>query len=258
MPQATPQLTGPVHVAADADQLYDDLAHALLAAAERAVAERGSFHLALSGGSTPEQFYMRLVTDVRYRALPWDQTHIWVVDERRVPEDDERSNWRMIRETLADHVPLRSRQKHPMPVMQDKPAQAYEQQMRDVFGQKEEIPRLDFILLGMGDDGHTASLFPHSHALRVNDAIVAVNEGRNVTPPARVTMTYPLLNAGRELAVLVTGSKKAPAVRQVETECNGRCEVLDLPILGVCPIDGELTWYLDADAAGGGRDASAG
>ncbi len=254
MPSATPQLTGPVHVAADADQLYDDLAHALLAAADRAVAERGAFHLALSGGSTPEKFYMRLVTDVRYRAIPWDRTHIWIVDERRVPEDDERSNWKMIRETLADHVPLRKRQKHPMPVMQDKPAAAYEKEMREVFELKDEIPRLDFVLLGMGDDGHTASLFPHSHALRVNDACVAVNEGHHVTPPPRVTMTYCLLNAARELAVLVTGSKKAATIRQIETECNGRCEVLDLPILGVCPIDGELTWYLDAEAAGQAGD----
>lgn len=250
MPTHVPQLTGRVHVAPDRDELYDDLGSALLQAARQAVQERGRFHLALSGGSTPEQFYLRLVTDPRFRDLPWGQTHFWQVDERCVSEEDERCNYAMIRETLADHVPMRHRQKHPIPAMSERPAAAYEHEMREVFEEMVEIPRLDFVLLGMGDDGHTASLFPHSPALREHDALFAVNEGRHVTPPARVTMTYPLLNAARRLAVLVTGGKKAEAVRQVEAQLIQCPNPVELPITGLDPIDGELTWYLDAEAAG--------
>lgn len=246
----TPQLTGAVHVA-DEDQLFADLGRALLGAAQRAVDERGVFHLALSGGSTPEQFYMRLVMDMEYRALPWDKTHLWLVDERRVPLDDEKSNWRMIRETLADQLPMRSRQKHPMPAMADDAASAYERELCDVFDCKPENPRLDFVLLGMGADCHTASLFPHSPALRRSDCLVAINEGKHVTPPPRVTMTFALLNAARELAVLVTGEKKAEAIRRISQAVrDGGGDPTDMPITGIDPIDGELTWYLDRAAAG--------
>src|SRR5690606_40064 len=141
------------------------------------------FHLALSGGSTPEPFYMRLVTDPRYRAIPWEQTHLWIVDERRVPERDDRSNFKMIREALADHVPLRSRQRHPMPVLEADPAARYEAELRRVVDPDARVPRLDFVVLGMGDDAHTASLFPHSPALEETQKLVAVNAGEYVTPP---------------------------------------------------------------------------
>ena len=254
-----PTLDGEAHVAASADKLYDDLAMALLGVASDAVGQRDVFHLALSGGSTPEPFYMRLVTDPRFRALPWERTHLWVVDERRVPETDDLSNYKMISETLADHVPMRRRQRHPMPVMLDDPAGAYEQELREVFGLSGagadgaggKPPRLDFVLLGMGEDGHTASLFPHSPALRVRDRWVAVNEGPGVTPPARVTMTYPLINAARNVAVLVTGEKKADTLRRVGR--LGGADASELPIGAVDPDSewgGFLTWYLDPQAAG--------
>ena len=249
---AQPTLTGPVHIADDVEQLYDDLGAALLGAAQQAVEQRGVFHLALSGGSTPEKFYMRLVMEPVYRALPWQKTHLWMVDERRVPFDDDRSNWKMIQETLVDHLPMRRGQKHPMQVMEDDPAGLYEKELCDVFACRPQNPRLDFVLLGMGDDCHTASLFPHSHALRVNDSLVAVNEGPHVTPPPRVTMTYALLNAARELAVMVTGEKKAAAIRRIEAACGaGGGDATEMPITGIDPIDGELTWYLDRAAAQG-------
>lgn len=253
-----PKLTGGVHVAADADKLFDDLAMALFGAAGDAVGQRNVFHLALSGGSTPEPFYMRLVTDPRFRALPWEYTHIWIVDERRVPEDHEKSNFRMIREALADHVPMRRRQKHPMPVLLDDPAAAYEEEMREVFELRggNEPPRMDFVLLGMGDDAHTASLFPGSPAIGVKDRWIAVNEGPAVTPPDRVTMTFPLLNAARNVAVLVVGQKKAATLRRVEEQLRRGPDPQNLPITGVDPEnegkagDGSLIWYLDAAAAG--------
>lgn len=254
MEATPPTLTGHVHVAPDADQLYDDLARALSGAADEAVRRREIFHLALSGGSTPEPFYIRLVTDPQFRNLPWQHTHVWLVDERRVPEDDQRSNFLMIRETLTDHVTLPRRGVHRVPVNEADPAAAYERELREVVGQMDsaQIPRMDFVLLGMGEDAHTASLFPHSPALRVHDALVANNEGARVTPPARITMTYPILNAARQVAVLVTGAKKAPAIQRIAAQiASSGPDPIEMPITGVCPIDGECTWYLDAAAAGG-------
>ena len=267
-----PQLSGQVHVAPDADRLYHDLAMTLMGVAYEAVGERDVFHLALSGGSTPEPFYVRLVTDPLFRGIPWEHTHLWIVDERRVPDDDPSSNFRMIRESLTDHVPTRSRQKHPMPVLASDPVSEYEAELREVFGtvvpgtatrdlhqhDQSVIPSLDFALLGMGDDGHTASLFPYSEALGITDRWIAINDDEQVTPPARLTMTYPLLNAASHIAVLVTGAKKSQALRRVEVQLRAGPDPHSLPITGIDPSGpdegrqesaGELTWYLDADAA---------
>ena len=243
-------LPGDVHVASDRDDLFDDLGSWVTAVAARSVDERGVFHVALSGGSTPEPFYMRLVIDPRFRGIPWQRTHVWLVDERRVPQDDERSNWRMIRESLVDHVPAKRRHLHPMPVLDDDPATRYEAQLREAFGH-EDIPAMDFILLGMGDDTHTASLFPGSDATRVTDRWIAVNDGPKVTPPPRVTMTFPLLNAARHVAVLCCGEGKRDALQRVAAQWRDTGpDPQAMPITGVDPEDGELMWYLDASAAG--------
>ncbi|MEE9212932.1 MAG: 6-phosphogluconolactonase [Phycisphaeraceae bacterium] len=253
------QLTGNVHVAQTPDQLYDDLAAVLMVAALRAAEARGVFHLALSGGSTPEPFYVRLVTDPRYRALPWNKTHLWLVDERRVDEHDDRSNYKMIRESLANHVSLRRRQCHPMPVLAKDPAGLYEDELRRIVDPNVPVPRLDFVVLGMGDDAHTASLFPGSPALSEALRLIVVNDGPTVTPPDRVTMTYPLLNAARHVAVLVTGQRKAATLRRVNEHLRtAGPDPQRLPITGIDPAsggsraDGNINWYLDAAAAGDG------
>ena len=251
-----------VHVADTTYDLHDDLAGVLMAAAINAVADRGVFHLALSGGSTPEPFYMNLVVDPRFRGIPWQLTHAWIVDERRVDEEDPRCNFRMIRQSLLDHVPMKSRQMHPMPVLLEDPATAYEEELRRVFfpseaglspvaGAYDKLPRLDFVLLGMGDDGHTASLFPESPALTEQRRWIAVNEGPKVTPPARVTMTYPLINAARQVVVLCTGGRKLSMLSRV-SQCLKVYgpDPQRLPITGVKPMDGEMAWYLDGAAAG--------
>lgn len=245
------KLPGTTIVRPDTDALFDDLGDVLLAAATQAVRERGVFHLALSGGSTPEPFYMRLVTDPRYRTLPWRQTHVWIVDERRVPEESDKANIRMIRETLTDQADMKRSHVHAIPVLSGDPAAEYERTLRDVFGASgDEPPRLDFVLLGMGDDCHTASLFPNTDAIHVTDRWVVVNEGPNVTPPDRVTMTYPLLNAARQVAVLCVGAKKHAALQRVAALTKP--DPLNIPISGIAPAhaDGDLAWYLDEAAAG--------
>ena len=258
------QLPGSIFVAPDTETLFDALGEALTAAAIGAVEDRGVFHVALSGGGTPEPFYVRLVTDPKFRALPWKQTHVWIVDERQVPEDHDKSNVKMIREALTDHVGMPARQVHAMPVLADDPAGEYEATLAEAFGitapQADAVdgyagpyPVLDFILLGMGGDCHTASLFPESPALG-STRWIDTNDGEKVVPPARLTMTYPLINHARQLAVLAVGEGKADALRRVSDQlATGSPDLQQVPISGIDPEPvngGELTWFLDQPAAG--------
>lgn len=243
-------------VVADTDELYDDLAAVLLSVSMKSVTARGVFHLALSGGATPEPFFVRMVIDARYRFLPWPKTHVWLVDERCVPPEDEGANIKLVRETLTNHVPMRSRQVHAIPVLEHDPATKYENALREFVVHRDagaEVPRLDFVLLGMGEDGHTASLFPHSPALKETRRWVAANDGPTVTPPPRVTMTLPLLNAARNIGVLVTGAHKAPTLRRVHEQLHSSGPApQELPITGIRPTgtDSNLTWFVDTAAAG--------
>lgn len=259
-----PALPGSVVVRETTDDLIDALAADLLVHAHNCVRTFGSFHLALSGGSTPVPLYRRLMYDPNYRNLPWAKTHLWIVDERRVAFQDERSNFKMINELIGDHSGIPPEQIHPMFAMAPDADEEYERVLREeLFWREKGQDRLDFVLLGMGSDGHTASLFPGSAALREElhvDAgrLVRINEGEGVTPPDRVTMTLRLINASRFIAVMVTGSAKRPVIARVaETWKRARGmglpgptadEIEALPILGVAPSGGELRWYLDLEA----------
>lgn len=242
-------LPGKVVVHPDRKTVLSSLGTALMFAAERALNERDVFHLALSGGSTPKPFYESLANDPRYASLPWSRTQIWIVDERRVADDSPQSNVRMIRSALTDRVAIASSHVHAIPVLSADPATEYESALRCIGDGDAASPvRIDFVLLGMGDDCHTASLFPHSDALRVMDRWVSINAGPNVVPPDRVTMTYPLLNAARQLAVLCVGQGKREALRRVAAA--GESNEEDVPISGIRPASGDLTWFLDTVAAG--------
>lgn len=261
---AYPKLPGTVVVRPDADEVIDAICADLLIHAHNCVREFGDFHLALSGGSTPVPMYQRLMIDPAYRDLPWQRTHLWIVDERRVPFDDDRSNYKMISEIIGDHSGIPADQVHPMFAMADDADVQYTQTLREVLGWRERgHDRLDYMLLGMGSDGHTASLFPGSPALlesieasraitgqgvRSDVPLVRINSGPKVTPPDRVTMTLPLINATRFVSVLVTGKNKKNMIAQVEARAGQADAPLELPILGVRPLGGELRWYLDFDA----------
>jgi 6-phosphogluconolactonase len=262
---AKPELPGEAVVRDTVDDLVDAVAADLYVHANNCVRAFGSFHLALSGGSTPVPLYRRLMYDPNYRDLPWAKTHLWIVDERRVPFQDDRSNFKLINELIGDHSGIPAEQVHPIFALAPDADLEYERVLREELGWRERgQDRLDFVLLGMGADGHTASLFPRSPALRdelarpEDQRLVRINEGENVTPPDRVTMTLRLINASRLLAVMVTGESKRPMLERVVASWRRRRgagvpgasaqEIEDLPVLGLSPVGGELRWYLDLPA----------
>ena len=248
-PPEPPNLPGSVVLRESQEQLIDAMGADLMFQAQACVRRFGDFHIALSGGSTPEPFYRRLMYDPNLRELPWKRTHLWIVDERRVPFDDDRSNFKMIREWIVDHSDIPASQVHPIMAVREDADVAYEADLREHLGWREKgHDRLDYVLLGMGQDCHTASLFPNSPALDAPDRLVVFNEGPSVTPPEWVTMTYDLLNASRMIAVMVTGEGKRDAIRRVADREGTRREI---PILGVDPKGGELRWYLDHAACPG-------
>ncbi len=234
---------GQVVVRRDVEDVLTVLAGDLLVHANNCVRAFGDFHMALSGGSTPLPLYARLMTDPLYRSFPWRRTHLWMVDERRVAEDDERSNYGQIMGYLGiEHSDIPEGNLHPMPVLADDAEDRYQRELEQALAWRERgHDRLDFVLLGMGADAHTASLFPYSPALEVGDRLVAVNEGPSVTPPPRLTLTYPMLNAARFVALLVTGAGKRETIARVRSGGDPR----ELPVLGIEPVQGTLKWFLD-------------
>jgi 6-phosphogluconolactonase len=250
-PITAPRLRGRVEARHDAEEVFDALASDLMMQALNCVGKTGAFHLALSGGKTPFPFYEKLMVDPRYRAIPWSQVHLWMVDERRIGFDDDRNNYKHIHEILVEHSGIRAENVHPMPVDDPTPDMTYERALREVLGARGKgLERLDFVLLGMGDNGHTASLFPHTDVLKVRDRLVGLCDGPSVTPPPRITLTYPALNAARFVAVLVMGAAKGPMLKRVAA-ANESYE--ELPILGIEPIAGDLRWYLDRAACDAAR-----
>ncbi len=241
-----PPLPGEVFVAETTDKLIDLLAAELVVQATACLHEFGDFELALSGGATPQPLYERLMYDPNCRQLPWPRTHLWLVDERCVPLDDERSNFRMINETIVEHSGIPREQVHPISALSATADDEYEAELREVLQWRPRgQDRLDFVLLGMGADGHTASLFPYDDALGERHRLVQCVEVASADPPRRVTMTLPLINAARMVAILVTGAPKAEAISRV---VRGEEPMEALPISGVRPEHGELKWFLDAAA----------
>jgi 6-phosphogluconolactonase len=210
-----------------------------------AVKERDRFSAALSGGQTPVGFYSRLAS---LEGLPWDRTHIFLVDERFVPPDDADSNYKMIFEVLLNKIHIPSQNVHSISTVGLSPetsAGKYEGELRLFFGLSPQgIPEFDLALLGVGEDGHTASLFPGSEALKEKEHLVA-----RVTAPAsmhdRITLTFPALNNAKNIFVLAIGSRKASVMKKL-IEGNNRT----LPISQIRPREGRLIFLMDGEARG--------
>ena len=194
-------------------------AEEVVRAANQAVAERGRFTIALSGGSTPRNLFNLLATNAK-ATLPWDRTFFFWSDERHVGPDDPDSNYRMANEAMLSKVPVAAG--NVFRIAAENPdaaaaAQQYEQTIRKFFHIDSEIPQFDLILLGMGPDGHTASLFPGTAALQEKSKLVVANWVEKLKTH-RLTFTLPLLNAAREVAFLVSGTDKASVLKTVLEE----------------------------------------
>jgi 6-phosphogluconolactonase len=234
---------------ADADALARAAAVKLLGLAGAAIAERGVFTLALSGGSTPKKLYALLAKDPAFVAFPWAQTQLFFGDERHVPPEDQESNFRMVKETLlaSGHVPESNI--HRVPAELGDAAQAaakYEEELRRVFtgpALLDGFPCFDVILLGMGPDGHTASLFPGSPGLKEQTKWVVANPVAKFNTD-RITFTFPVLNAARNVLLLVAGADKEAMIREVLVDARGT-----YPVERVQPREGLKVWMLDHAAA---------
>jgi 6-phosphogluconolactonase len=213
----------------------------------QAVAKRGRFSIALAGGHTPAKLYA-LWAEKYKTVTPWDQVHLFFGDERFVPEDDLLSNYRMARETLIDEVPIPAQNVHPMLTdfpSAEKAAEAYEVDLRKFFAD-DAPPALDVQLLGLGIEGHTASLFPNSPALLENqkwvEAVTAPAE-----PPQRLTLTPVVLNQGHNTFFLVAGGDKRDILSALRNEPENQPS--KFPAGQIRP-SGRVVWYLDQAAAG--------
>jgi 6-phosphogluconolactonase len=215
-----------------------------------AVQQRGTGYVALSGGTTPHGLYLRLAADGITGGVPWQDVEVFFGDEHDVPQDHAESNYRMAQRTLLDHVPIDLKRVHPMPADADDlqaAAAAYEQTIRRIVpADAHDVPRFDLILLGMGGEGHTASLFPGTEALQEQSRLV-VSCFVPVLGRSRMTLTYPLINAARCVILFVTGRDKAGVVACLlgDDEAARR----RLPASGVAPTDGRMIVILDSAAA---------
>ena len=231
-------------------EVFEAAAEEVVRAAKQAVTERGRFTIALSGGSTPRNLYTLLATNAR-TSLPWDRTYFFWSDERHVPPDDPDSNYRMAEEAMLSKIPVAASNVFRVPTENPDAAaaaEAYEQTLRKFFAvEAGQVPRFDLILLGMGPDGHTASLFPETAALREKSRLVVANWVEKLKT-SRITFTLPLLNAARCVAFLVSGTDKASALHEV---LEGDAPAEQFPAKLVRPSDGKLIWFLDRAAASG-------
>ncbi len=234
-----------VYVYPDVDSLSRAAARALVECVRTAVESQGRCALALSGGNTPRGLYRLLATAFAAR-VPWGQVDLFWGDERYVPPDDPRSNFRMAKDTLLDHVPVPASNVHPMSTAYPEPddaARAYD----TLLGQRfpGPWPRFDVVLLGLAADGHIASLFPASPALEIRDRRVAAVRVP-ADPPQRLTVTLPVITHAAGVFFLVAGKGKAGAVHRVLV---GPCDPTTCPAVGVQPVAGDVVWWIDETAA---------
>jgi len=230
----------------DLETLVTTAADRFVSSAVRAIDERGTFRVALSGGSTPKLVFPLIGEPARRDAVDWSRVEFFWGDERSVPPDHPESNFGVAYQMLIAHLPkVVAQQVHRMPAEApdlDAAALSYESELRLAFGVRGSgPPQFDLIWLGMGPDGHTASLFPDSEALAERERWVVGNWAPSQAT-WRMTMTYPVLNAGREVLFVIAGADKVDAMRRVRAGGSG---------LPAADVDGDqVEWIIEADAAG--------
>jgi len=234
---------GKVIITEDSDSFARRGAELFLQCAVSAVNQNGRFSVALSGGSTPRPMNRLLACAPYISEIPWNDTHVFMVDERIVPFEDSASNFGTAQKDFLDSVPIPSKNLHPMPV-HDAPeigADHYEEELKSFFLNRN--PVFDLILLGIGTDGHTASMFPGDRKAHASERWVLHVKGGN-PDVYRISLTFNMINQGRSVAFLISGSNKAPLLKALlENPQN------DYPANLVRPESGDLIWLVDQDAA---------
>lgn len=236
-------MSTPVIVKESPQELIEFAAQEIVKIARESILSRGSFSIALAGGSTPRALYELLASDKYQSEIDWQSTHIFFGDERAVAPDDELSNYKMAQTALLFKISIPAENIHRM--------QAERADLESAARDYEEILKahwpLDLILLGMGDDGHTASLFPHSPILSESTLLCAATPIASLQPYLRrLTLTFFAINAARNIWIIVTGESKAARLQNI---FEGTRNVESTPVAGIDPNDGELIWMLDKAAA---------
>lgn len=230
-----------VEVLANKPELIERAQEIIVNRIHQAIKTQDQCTIALSGGSTPKPLYQALAEE----SLPWSKIHIFWGDERYVPATHQDSNQLMARQAWLDRVELVAENIHPMATTGENPQQdavKHEAELRKFFQQPQGFPTFDIILLGMGDDGHTASLFPHTDALTVSDRLVTVG---NKDGQPRLTFSVPLINQANCVLFLVAGESKRPALQEIFA---AQGDARQYPSRLIQP-QGELLWLLDQAAA---------
>lgn len=236
-----------LRVSEDPEEVARAAARRFVEISAESAAARGVFSVALAGGSTPKRIYELLAEDEEFKGkVDWPSAHVFFGDERTVPPDHADSNYRMANEALLSRVALPEENVHPMNGVGDAAANAslYEDDLRSFFG-GEDWPRFDLVMLGMGDDGHTASLFPSTEAL-TNASAWVVSNWVEKFGTWRITLTAPAINRARHVLFTVSGAGKAERLREV---LRGPRDTERLPSQLIRPDTGTLEWFVDKAAA---------
>jgi len=229
-------------IMSDGQSLIEAATEQFVASARNAIAKRGVFHVALAGGSTPKGLYQKLATSPYVEQIDWSRVHLFFGDERCVLPTHEDSNFKMAREAMIDHIPIPQENVHRMPTEEGVAPEVAIRYGRTLADTLDGAP-LDLVLLGLGPDGHIASLFPDTDALDVTDKMVTSLYVEKFES-WRATMTYPTINAARQVIVFIGGEAKAAIVKDITTDA-----VEGLPVQRLAP-QGEYYWYMDKAAAG--------
>jgi 6-phosphogluconolactonase len=238
-----------VEVVPDAESLAHRSVDFFIDKANEAIAQKGVFYVAISGGHTPQRFYELLGHEDHINAVAWDKVQLFWVDERYVPPDSVMSNYKLAADTFLGHPTVLPANVHRIPTEYsdfNEAAREYEQTIRKVFGiDKMKLPQFDLIVLGMGADGHTGSLFPNSYAPFDTEDLVCVvyvlDKGSN-----RITLTHPVLCSASCLAVLVSGEEKSKTLKDVLTT---EPDEVRFPIHTLWPVLDRIVWLVDSQAA---------
>jgi 6-phosphogluconolactonase len=242
-------------IVADADALAHKCLDLFVASVEQTVKKRNVFHLAISGGRSPQQFFELLGSEQKALSLPWDKIHLFWVDERYVSHDSPYSNYKLAIDTFLTKVPIPQENIHPITTEFenfDSAARQYEKTIRNVFHIKSgKLPKFDLVILGMGSDGHTGSLFPNTNAsFDTKDLACVVYLLDQKLPDQilnRITLTHPVICAASQIVVLVSGSEKAKTLKEV---LAGPPDEVRYPIHVLWPVLDKVLWLIDSPAAG--------